>query len=220
LPRMADFALWATACETSLWPAGTFCSAYGGNLAQAVEGVIDADPVASAVRAMLTQRTEWTGTASELLDDLSKMTSDRLAKSKAWPDSPRAVSGRLRRAATFLRKVGIEISYGREGRARTRTIKISVTTDHPAPEKLGAQPSAPSLQSASRPKLNPVNEFPAGLPRTVANHADDSGKGGGPIVRANLLKTNVRTAADDADANLPRQSAMEKAGAPAWSKRL
>src|SRR5262245_2153084 len=27
LPRMADFALWATACETTLWPAGTFCHA-------------------------------------------------------------------------------------------------------------------------------------------------------------------------------------------------
>jgi hypothetical protein len=27
LPRMADFALWATACETSLWPAGTFSRA-------------------------------------------------------------------------------------------------------------------------------------------------------------------------------------------------
>jgi hypothetical protein len=27
LPRMADFALWATACGTLLWPAGTFCSA-------------------------------------------------------------------------------------------------------------------------------------------------------------------------------------------------
>ncbi len=26
LPRMADFALWATACETALWPAGTFWS--------------------------------------------------------------------------------------------------------------------------------------------------------------------------------------------------
>src|SRR5499425_2387605 len=27
LPRMADFALWASACETALWPAGTFWSA-------------------------------------------------------------------------------------------------------------------------------------------------------------------------------------------------
>jgi hypothetical protein len=27
LPRMADFALWATACETALWPAGSFARA-------------------------------------------------------------------------------------------------------------------------------------------------------------------------------------------------
>jgi hypothetical protein len=31
LPRMADFALWATACETALWPAGTFVRAYAAN---------------------------------------------------------------------------------------------------------------------------------------------------------------------------------------------
>jgi hypothetical protein len=42
LPRMADFALWATACETALWPAGTFWLAYCGNRDEAVEGVIDA----------------------------------------------------------------------------------------------------------------------------------------------------------------------------------
>ena len=53
LPRMADFALWATACETALWPAGTFWSAYCGNRDEAVEGVIDADPIAAAVRALM-----------------------------------------------------------------------------------------------------------------------------------------------------------------------
>jgi hypothetical protein len=31
LPRMADFALWATACETGLWLAGTFARAYTAN---------------------------------------------------------------------------------------------------------------------------------------------------------------------------------------------
>lgn len=31
LPRMADFALWASACETAIWPAGTFWSAYCGD---------------------------------------------------------------------------------------------------------------------------------------------------------------------------------------------
>ena len=36
LPRLADFALWATACETALWPSGTFWSAYCGNRDEAV----------------------------------------------------------------------------------------------------------------------------------------------------------------------------------------
>src|SRR5262249_37397344 len=31
LPRMADFALWATACETALWAAGAFWAAYCGS---------------------------------------------------------------------------------------------------------------------------------------------------------------------------------------------
>jgi hypothetical protein len=31
LPRMADFAVWATACEPALWPAGTFARAYAAN---------------------------------------------------------------------------------------------------------------------------------------------------------------------------------------------
>ena len=45
LPRMADFALWAAACETALWPAGTFARAYAANRRAAIEGIIDADPV-------------------------------------------------------------------------------------------------------------------------------------------------------------------------------
>ena len=95
LPRMADFALWATACETALWPAGTFWSAYCSNRDEAVEGVIEADPVAAAVRAFMSAQTEWTGTASNLLVALAEVVDERIAKSKTWPDSPRALSGRL-----------------------------------------------------------------------------------------------------------------------------
>ncbi|MBA3326330.1 MAG: hypothetical protein H0T41_14040, partial [Rhodobacteraceae bacterium] len=148
LPRMADFALWATACETALWPAGTFWSAYCGNRDEAVEGVIDADPVAAAVRALVQARTEWTGTASELLGALAELAGERVAKSKTWPDSPRALAGRLRRAATFLRKIGIDIGFEREGRARTRIIHITTTGQPASPERRAPQPSAPSADSA------------------------------------------------------------------------
>ena len=85
LPRMADFALWATACETALWPAGTFWSAYCGNRDEAVDGVIEADPIAATVRALVATRTEWTGTASDLLGALAEQAGERVAKAKTWP---------------------------------------------------------------------------------------------------------------------------------------
>src|SRR5262249_15827356 len=66
LPRMADFALWATACEIALWSAGTFWAAYCGNRDEAVEGVIDADPIATGGGAGMATRTVGTGTASDL----------------------------------------------------------------------------------------------------------------------------------------------------------
>jgi hypothetical protein len=221
LPRMADFALWATACETALWPAGTFWSAYCGNRDEAVEGVIEADPIAASVRAVMAKRTEWTGTASDLLGALAEAAGERVAKSKTWPDSPRALAGRLRRAASFLRKIGIEISFAREGRARTRTILIATAPSHAAPEHVGARPSASSASSASVPKSNPSNDFAASSLRTIVNdadgRADGSGWGGAPTVRANPLKTNGMTAADGADANRPLQSATEVAG---WRARI
>ncbi len=220
LPRMADFALWATACETAFWPAGTFWWAYCGNRNEAVEGVIDADPIATAVRAIMATRTVWTGTASDLLGALAEVVGERVAKSKTWPDGPRALAGRLRRASTFLRKIGIEIVFGREGRARTRTINIMTIQPSAAPEKPGAQPSAPSASSAPTVKSNPANGIAAQSLRTVAHDADGSGNGNAPTVRANPLRNNTVTDADGADANPPPQSGPEKTGAPGWSTRL
>jgi len=60
---------------------------------------------------------------------------------------------RLRRAAAFLRKIGIEIGFGRDGRARTRTIHITTVAALPHPEQAGVPPSAPSASSASPLKV-------------------------------------------------------------------
>jgi hypothetical protein len=217
LPRMADFALWATACETALWPAGTFWSAYCGNRDEAVEGVIDADPVATAVRAVMATQTTWTGTASELLDALVKVVSERVAKSKNWPDSARALAGRLRRAATFLRKVGIEVRFDREGKARTRIIHLTTTSR--APEQAGVQPSAPSASSAPLPKSNAAG-FEAAERRTIADEADGSGKGLTPTVPAKSLESKTKDAADGADANITPGSGTPESNGAGWRGRL
>ena len=154
LPRMADFALWASACETAIWPAGTFWSAYCANRDEVVDNVIEADPVAAAVRAVMEARTGWTGTARDLLGALAESAGERVAKSKTWPASPRALSGRLRQAATFLRKIGIEIDHVKEGRARTRIIHIKAGGNSGGPDYRGLQPSAPSASSANPPNAS------------------------------------------------------------------
>jgi hypothetical protein len=117
LPRMADFALWATACESAFRPTGIFEAAYSNNRRDAIENMVDADSVAACVRELMSDRARWTGSASDLL----QVGTNR----SGWPKSPRALAGRLRRAQTFLRTVGIEIAFGREGRFGTRTITIT-----------------------------------------------------------------------------------------------
>jgi hypothetical protein len=165
---MADFALWATSCETALWPSGTFWSAYCGNRDEVVDAVIEADPIASAVQVMTATRPEWTGTASDLLGALAAAVGERVAKSKTFPDSPRALAGRLRRGATFLRKIGIAVSFDREGRARHRVIRITAA-DESTQEEAGTKPSARSESSAVCAKYNQASGLtPAGL-RTVTD---------------------------------------------------
>ena len=126
LPRMADFALWAAACETAFWPAGTFARAYAANRRAAVESIIEADPLANCVRTMMRERTSWTGSASDLLRLCAEGTrEDTLIASPPWAKNPRALAGRLRRAQTFLRMLGIEITFAREGRSGARIIRLS-----------------------------------------------------------------------------------------------
>src|SRR5438876_5700326 len=85
LPRMADFALWAAACETALWPAGTFARAYAANRRTAIEGMIEADPVAACVRGLMAERSGWTGSAADLLR-AADFAGDEIWKTSAgWP---------------------------------------------------------------------------------------------------------------------------------------
>jgi hypothetical protein len=177
---------------------GFFC----GNRDAAVEEVIDADPIAAAVPALMARCTEWTGTASDLVGVLAEAAGERVARSKTWPDNPRALAGRLRRAATFLRKIGIEVMFGREGRARTRTIRITA-----APESGGRDrphsPHRPRLcqrsTAATTSRLIPRGR--SLTPRTVRRTIT------GPVPRDSPpqpVEIQQRTVADVADANIRR----------------
>jgi len=124
LPRMADFAVWAAACEGALWSSRTFARAYAGNRRDVIDELIEADPVAARVRELMAERSTWRGSATELLM-AAKLGAPAWNRFGDWPRTPRALAGKLRRAQTFLRTVGIQMEFSREGHLGTRVIQLS-----------------------------------------------------------------------------------------------
>jgi hypothetical protein len=118
------------ACEKAVWPAGTFDHAYKANRRTAIETSIEADPVAACVREIMAERSSWTGSAADLLRAGAGPNSNGPSRDgTGWPKNPRALAGRLRRAQTFLRVLGIDIAFSREGRAGSRMIRIRTTRE-------------------------------------------------------------------------------------------
>ena len=116
LPRMADFAIWLAAAETSLgWSPGTFDQSYRQNRRGADEQAIESSLVAIRVRDFMENREEWLGTSSELLDALNRdfPPDERRSRerSRDWPTKPHILSGKLRRLAPNLRRLGIEFRF-------------------------------------------------------------------------------------------------------------
>ena len=132
LPRMADFAKWATAAETG-WgmEPGTFIKAYAGNQESANELTLEASPVAGPLRELL-EAGEWKGTATELLVVLDRRVTESTKRLKSWPKDGRALSNALRRLATNLRESGISVEFkesDRVGKKVQRTINLAKVGD-------------------------------------------------------------------------------------------
>jgi len=123
-PRMADFALWATAAEPALgFAEGSFMETYDGNRAEAVQDLLESDPVAASICALLEslEGERWDGSCKELLTRLEPLVAEGTKRSRAWPQSPRGLSGRLRRLATVMRESGIEITFEPRGTNAARS---------------------------------------------------------------------------------------------------
>ncbi|HEY7308241.1 MAG TPA: hypothetical protein VH643_02655 [Gemmataceae bacterium] len=127
MPRMADFAVWATACERAIrWPAGSFLAAYEQNRVSANDVALESSPLVNPLRELLAHSAEWSGTAGDLLDTLTKLAGEQLARGRDWPKNGQVLSGKLRRLAPNLVAVGIAIDLGgRAGKSRKRIIRVS-----------------------------------------------------------------------------------------------
>jgi hypothetical protein len=123
LPRMADFALWATAAETAFgWPSGTFMTAYQGNRESANEVALEASVVARPLLDLLEAQGEWTGSSGELLKLLEERLGDQVRRLSGWPKNPRSLSGHLKRLAPNMRAAGWVLEQDRNSKKRCWTI--------------------------------------------------------------------------------------------------
>jgi hypothetical protein len=135
MPRMADFAKWATACEPALgWPSGTFQAAYAGNRGVTSAAALECSILAPAVFALAAQHSVWEGTARQLLGELETRTDEKLRRHRDWPTTPRRLAGEIRRLAPNLRTAGVGVSFEREaGGQRRRLIRLERTRATPSP---------------------------------------------------------------------------------------
>jgi hypothetical protein len=139
LPRLADFATWATACEPSFTHEGGVMTAYAENHRETVTSVLEGDVVCVALLKFLDAQSgssqqgyTWTGTAEALLAQLATHAPAGATRS-GWPVNPQALSGRLRMSARNLAQVGVSIERGRTKAARFIRISRGVGADAAQP---------------------------------------------------------------------------------------
>lgn len=195
-PRMADFAKWGTACEGALWQPGTFARAYGANRAKATADVIEADLIADAIASLIQNKGNWKGETGPLLTLLNSHVSEDKRNDKHWPKAGNALSGKLTRAASSLRKIGIEIKPDRDPKTNRRiwVIGKAQITD----EKDPSDPPNP-LNRGNSKGLASKDPY-----KDVARPADD------PLDRplgANPLKNTTFEGSKDPKDHLPRDFA-------------
>jgi len=169
-PRLADFARITAAADQVLGTSAL--ETYRALSSRISADVVEADPVAEAVRKLATAAGTWQGTAGELL---GKLTADlgEHRPPRGWPATPRGMAAALTRAAPALRDVGVSVEQaGRLGHQRQRCWWLSVDadaqpptdpqaalwrpTDPPGSQGDGNRPSAPSAPPAdAQPPSSP-----------------------------------------------------------------
>jgi len=139
LPRMADFAILATAAEAAFGvPPGAFMDAYQRNRAETNQIALESSQVAVAILTLLDREgvTFWEGTASQLLDQLTPLVAESIQRSKFWPRTGQGMGRALDRISANLGAAGVFVQ--RLPRKRERFIRI---------EKMGKQTSEMSETS-------------------------------------------------------------------------
>src|SRR5271168_2929203 len=128
-PRMADFAIWIGACEESLgMEPGEALTAYRSNRTETHNLALESSPLYEPVAELAQEG--FSGTVTELHARLTSMMSESMRRSVRWPKAPSVLGSALRRIASNLRAVGIEIQFSRADIRGRRVVSLVGASEH------------------------------------------------------------------------------------------
>jgi hypothetical protein len=122
-PRLADFALWVSACEKALgMEKGETMAALRVNATEARDVALEASPLYQPLAELAIEG--FTGTVAELRARLETMVSDATRRSVRWPKAPNGLSSELRRMTATLRAIGIDLQFSRSNQQGKRMVSV------------------------------------------------------------------------------------------------
>ena len=182
-PRLADFAVWATAAEPALgWEDGGFMTAFASAREEAHSTALEACPISTPLLRFVAGQPAraWEGTAEALLESLLTMEATRRANRgeqgestpmpRNWPATPRGMTAALQRSAPILAEAGLTCEqlprkeFGRPWR-------LTLTNDSEDPNPPDGSPDG---QYSEHPQPSGRIWQPSGVHTHVAGGPDGS----------------------------------------------
>ena len=129
LPRLADWYAWVLAAVKSAHLGVTtaeFEEIFWQSRADANDVALDDSCVGRFIVKLAQREAGWTGTQSQLLEDVSGLAGDRVSRSREWPSSPQALRRELDRIAVNLASAGVCMTFTRaKSKNRDRIVELS-----------------------------------------------------------------------------------------------
>jgi hypothetical protein len=205
LPRMADFALWATAAEKGLGlNPNDFLDAYTQNREDAHSIVLEDSPIFEAIQKIHEKRTEFDGTMKEFLELIDSFADDKTKQSKAYPKNARALRAQLERINPNLRQLEINITFPKRTKVGSQ-VSLEYGCKQPSPPS----PSSPSPQNKAQNDDGCENTTIIRKTTTITNSERGDGWNGQDdgchsnrhptVIQPNINNNNGLRAKDDGD---------------------
>jgi DNA polymerase elongation subunit (family B) len=192
LPRMTDFALWGEALARAMgYEEMEFINAYFNNIGKQNIEAIEAHPLGLAMIKLTESiennkgKTVWEGSATELLDLLDKITSQKVKNQHLWPKAPNSLVRKLNTIkSNLLEGLGISVTISRNTTGKnknTSTIKIEKISPLSPPSPPGQNYTQNEERisggiSGSGDTTSTIQQKPP--PETGQNHGQKSDSGG------------------------------------------